>query len=539
MYRTRLLIALAILAAAAVAQGLLAIWALSTAERQVQRGRVASDIQLGFAALSMDKQRLRGWATQLQFDAGADPRERDRILAAIRTDLERLRQLSRRAVELDDSDGTRMEHVQRQDSLEVLDRSLNDLGRALSTVTPLDPGVDLRAAWKSVGELFDLSHGRDLRSLIAGSMAREASAVLRERAAADAALSWMRNLWLGTAAALALAALLLAAYFVRALRHPLHLLSEGAQALQRGDLRHRIPVAGDNEFSEVARSFNAMAAELSEHRGRDAIARQQLEELVQARTAELQSALETLQEMDRRRRQLYADIGHELRTPTTAIRGEAEVALRGGERGTEEYKAALTRIVETSRQLGHVIDDLLTMTRSDADALPMHWRQIDLSLPLNDALAQARAVAQERQVTVSVSAWQQALPLEADAMRLRQIIMVLLDNAVRYSMPGTTVRVTSLAVVDPSGRPCCELLIEDEGIGIPPDELGKVFDRSFRGERARRHRADGSGLGLSIGQALAKAHGGDIALSIRLEGGTTARLRLPLRKGALVEARSA
>jgi len=148
-------------------------------------------------------------------------------------------------------------------------------------------------------------------------------------------------------------------------------------------------------------------------------------------------------------------------------------------------------------------------------------------------------VAQERQVTVVVSTWQQALPLEADAMRLRQIIMVLLDNAVRYSMPGTTVRVTARAVVDSSGRPCCELLIEDEGIGIPPEELGKVFDRSFRGGRARRHRADGSGLGLSIGQALAQAHGGDIALSVRPEGGTTARLRLPLRKGALVEARSA
>ena len=222
----------------------------------------------------------------------------------------------------------------------------------------------------------------------------------------------MRNLWLGTAATLALTALLLAAYFCASPAPSLDLLTQGAQSLQRGDLSHRIPALGFNEFSAMARSFNVMAGEIAEHRQRDAIARQQLEELVQERTGELQRALEALQEMDRRRRQLYADISHELRTPTTAIRGEAEITLRGVDRGAEEYKAALTRIVETSRQLGLVIEDLLTLTRSDADALSLQRRPLDLSSPLEEALAQARVVAHERQVTIEVQAWSQPLLLE-------------------------------------------------------------------------------------------------------------------------------
>ena len=183
MFRTRLLIALAVLAAAAVTQGLLAVWALNTAERQVQRGRVASDIQLGFASLSEGKKQLRSWVTQLQFDAGADPAQRDQIIEQMRASLERLRQLSGRAVALDNSDGTRMEHVRRQDSLEVLAHSLDHLDLAVGASRPLSGDVDLSAAWQSVDELFEKSQGRDLRRLIAESMAREASAVQRERAA--------------------------------------------------------------------------------------------------------------------------------------------------------------------------------------------------------------------------------------------------------------------------------------------------------------------------------------------------------------------
>jgi two-component system OmpR family sensor kinase len=118
------------------------------------------------------------------------------------------------------------------------------------------------------------------------------------------------------------------------------------------------------------------------------------------------------------------------------------------------------------------------------------------------------------------------LPLLADPQRLRQLITLLLDNAIRYSAPGGEVRVRVLPPDDTTQR--CVVQVRNGGIDIAPDELPHVFERNFRGERARRHRADGSGLGLAIGQALARAHGGEIRLSSDTINGTTATLWLPL-----------
>lgn len=536
MFRKRLTIALAVLAAAAVLEGLAALWAVSVADRHVQRGRVASDIQLGFMELSADKQRLRTWLTQLQLDAGANRADRDHVEASMRVTLERLRGLTQRAVALDDGDQTRAEHAQRQDALDVLGRSFAELQRALDAARPLPPGTETRAAWTAMTKAFEVSEGRDLRSLLADSIARERAAVIRERAAADSALQWMRRMWMGAAATLALAALLLAAWFTRALRRPLDELSEGAQALQRGELAHRIPIGGADEFAAVARSVNAMAAELAVHRDREAQARHRLEELVHARTTELQNALEALQQVDARRRQLFADISHELRTPTTAIRGEAEIALRGREKHAEDYKASLQRIVDISRQLALVIDDLLTMARSDIDALSLNRRPLDLSGPLSEALAQAQALGDERRIQViAEDIPSDGLPVLGDAQRLRQILMLLLDNAVRYSRPGASVRVRVLRTQGEGDGAQCEVRVIDQGIGIAAHELPRVFERNFRGDEARRHRADGSGLGLSIGRALARAHGGEIAIDSAPGRGTTVTLRLPLMQASEVE----
>lgn len=534
MFRKRLTIALAVLAAAAVLEDVVALWAVGAADRHVRRGRVASDIHAAFIELSADKQQLRTWVSQAQLDAGAAPAQREALLAQMRGTLERLERLSQQAIDLDPGMQARPEHLQRHDTLVVLGRSLDHLGRTIAEVRPLPAGTDAQAAWDALTGVFDMAEGRDLRSLIAGSIARESAAMERERRAADSTLLWTRVIWMAAAATLALAALLLAAYFTRALRRPLDRLTDGVHALQRGELGHRIPASGSDEFALVARSVNAMAAELAVHREQEAQVRQRLEELVHARTAELQRALETLQQVDARRRQLFADISHELRTLTTAIRGEAEISLRGRDKPTEDYKAALQRIVDLSRQLTLVIDDLLTMARSDIDALSLHRHPIDLSAPLEQALAQAQALAHERQVEVIAEPAAVELPVLGDATRLRQVLMLLLDNAVRYSRPGGTVRVRSRRARDDAGAAHAEVQVIDQGIGIAPQDLPRVFERNFRGAAARRHRADGTGLGLSIGRALARAHGGEIAIGSEAGCGTTATLHQPTMVGEAV-----
>ena len=530
MFARRLTLALAALAGAAVLEGLAAVWALSVANEHVLRGRVASDIQLAFKDLTVTKLRLRGWFTQAQLDPDAARHPWLRYQADLQLALDQLRSLSARAVVLDQSEATRAEHLQRQDALAVLAESIAGLEAAAAQVQALPPGTQARQAWLAAGQLFDISRGRDLQRLLADSIERESVAVARERAAADKALRWMRGLWLGAAAAIALAALLLAAGFARALRRPLDALNQGARALQRGNLAHRIPLKGTDEFAAVARSMNAMAVALTDHQAREIQARQLLEAQVTARTAELQSALEALQQVDARRRRLFADISHELRTPTTAILGEAGITLRGGDRPAADYQSALQRIAATCRQLGAVIDDLLTMARSDIDALALNRHAMDMTEPLRQAVEQARALAHERGVTVRAAELAPGtLRVLADPQRLCQILLLLLDNAVRYSRSGGAVEVAvqrRVGAADGAGH--CEVCIVDQGIGITEEDLPHVFERNFRGIAARQHRADGSGLGLAIGRALAKAHGGDIVLDSRQGQGTTVRLWLPL-----------
>lgn len=531
MFLKRLTIALAALATASVLQGAAALWALSVANHHAEHGRVTGDIHLGFVELSATKQRLRTWVSQALLGAGAAPDERDRLEQELSAKVEQLRGLAQQAILLGNNLGVedRQGQFERQEALDVLARGFARLGQAIDAVQPLPPGANAREAWDALTTVFEESEGRNLRTLIAKSIARAASSVARERAAADRTLRLMRTMWVGSSVTLALAALVMAAHFARALRRPITELTTGAEALQRGELDHRVPTQSHDEFATVVRSLNAMAAELKQHRQREDMARLKLQELVDERTSELRTALDSLQQADARRRQLFADISHELRSPTTAIRGEAEVALRGRQRAPEDYREALRRIVEVSRQLGLVIDDLLTMARGDIDALALHRLPLDPALPVQEAVVQSMPLARERGVQLlAPGVPAEALSVLADAQRLRQLVLLLIDNAVRYSHPQGEVRVSLQAVRDEHGRGQCEVCVVDQGIGISPEDLPHIFERNYRGALARLHRADGTGLGLAIGAVLARAHGGTVVVDSQPGHGTTARLRLPL-----------
>ncbi|NDY93770.1 sensor histidine kinase [Ideonella livida] len=549
MFRRRLTLVLVLIATVVVATALLAAASLAVTERQVVRGRVASDIAAAFIQLSAQKQRLRTWVAQRQQGASANEAARAELQAAMQGTLLRLQALAQQAVELDGGAEAREEHLRRRETLDLLQDSVAALVRAVNDAGPLPAGADPLQAWEAQSRLFDMAGGRDVRLLIAENIARETAAVQRERAAADAVMAWVRWLWLGAAMVLAATALGAVLYFGRALRHPLQQLSEGAHALQDGRLDHRIPLQGDDEFAEVARSVNALAAELEAHRARESAQRQHLEDQVAARTRELADALASLRQADAQRRRLFADISHELRTPTTVIRGEAEITLRGVDKPAAEYRQALTRIVDTARQLGSVIDDLLAMARSDIDSLSLSREPVDLDELAAEALAQAAPLASRHGVRLAPAPPRTGSHVvDGDPLRLRQLLGVLLDNATRYSRPGgeVTLRLATKASHEPAptvSPPApgaapptwLEVRVQDQGIGIAPHELAQVFDRHFRGAQARRHCPDGSGLGLSIARTLAQAHGGQLHLESN-DLGTCAVLRLPL---AIAPARTA
>lgn len=529
MFRRRLTLAMGLLATASVLQGAAALWALNVADEHALHGRVTSDIHLDFVELSATKQRLRTWVSQALLGAGADPDERLRLQGELMAKIVHLKGLSEQAIALGKglTQEDRQVQLRRLESLSVLERGVQRLAVAIDNTAPLPPGANAQEAWDTLTTVFEESEGQNLRALIAEGIDRAAASVIRERQATDRTLQWMRALWIGTALALALGASMMAWYFTRALRRPLTDLTLGAEALQRGELGHRIPDSRGDEFARVAGSFNAMAGELHQHRQRETMARAHLQGLVDARTAELQQALASLQEVDARRRQLFADISHELRTPTTAIRGEAEVALRGQEKAIDEYRTALQRILEVAKQLGLVIDDLLTMARTDIDALALDKQVLDARAPLEEALQQAAGLAVERGVVLQTQWPEQALSVHGDRQRLRQLMLLLIDNAVRYSRRDGVVDVALNAAVDPSGEASVMMRVSDQGIGIGAEDLPRVFERHYRSASARSHRADGTGLGLAIGAVLAKAHGGRIELSSEPGVGTTATLHLP------------
>lgn len=527
MFRQRLSFALGVLALAFMLQGAVAWWAIDVATGHVQRGRVASDLLKAYLELSATKQRLRSWTSQALLQAGADGQLRDRYLLDMVVTIQRLERYAHRAAELEDDPARAVQELaQRQETLGILRRAVEDLRSALASARPLPSGADPAVAWAELTRVFDASQGKDLRSLLAETIAREQQAEERERDAANRSLARVAAGALTATLVIAAAAALLALYFARALRQPLNELAAGAQALQRGDLAHRIPDQRDDEFAGLGRTVNAMAQELQQHRAREAEVRQNLEEQVQSRTAELQQALQALQTVDASRRRLFADISHELRTPTTAIRGEAEIALRGRDKPSAEYQDALRRIVDTSGQLARIIDDLLTMARSDAEALSIHREAVPLHGPLQEAMQQAQPLAASSQVTLELhNSLPAGLCTLGDAARLRQLFMVLLDNAIRYSHHGGLVHISTLQ--QPS-EARWQLEVRDHGIGLQAEDVPRLFERHFRGERARLHRADGAGLGLPLAQSLAKAHGGQLQLEPHPEGGTVARLWLPL-----------
>lgn len=545
MFRRQLQLAWAAMAALALIQGSVSWWAIQSAARQVEHGRMASDLLSGFQRLSLTKQELREWLADALLTRSYEADARERLLARMYTTLERLNALAVQARELDRrGNSTEVLHEERARALQALELSLKELDAAtLRIVAGVGPGqaeLSPGEAWDQTQMLLALSEGERLPFLLSESALREQQAVTQKRADADQSLHLLLLLALGATVLLTLVCAWLAIHFGRALRAPLERLARGVDALQQGHLDHRIEEVGHDEFTRFAQRVNLMAQELERHRAGETLNRQQLEALVAARTHELQQALATLQDMDVRRRQLFADIGHELRTPTTAIRGEAEIALRGKDKSADDYQDSLRRIADAARHLGGVIDDLLTLARADVDHLTLERQPVLGSTSLEQALDQIEALAQERRVTLvrplaaplPQQPPEQERPLLADPQRLRQLLVVLLDNAVRYSRPGGVVRVElnpeTRAQTDPQAPPGWTVRISDQGIGIAPADVAQVFDRHFRSAAARRHRADGSGLGLAIGRLLAQAHGGHIALQSEENVGTTATLWLPL-----------
>jgi two-component system OmpR family sensor kinase/two-component system sensor histidine kinase BaeS len=280
--------------------------------------------------------------------------------------------------------------------------------------------------------------------------------------------------------------LITAMFFVgRSLRRtamPIADLMEAAAQIADGDYATRVPERGPLEVRQLASAFNSMAARL--------------------------------QATDQQRRGLLADVTHELRTPLTVIQGNLEGILDGIYPADEAHVAP---ILDETRVLSRLIDDLRTLSLAESGALQLQKEPTDLAALASETVSSFRAEADAAGITLDIESQPGLPPVLVDPARVRQVLDNLLSNALRHTPSGGTVQVHCSA-----GQDSVEIVVADTGAGIAPEDLPRIFDRFYRSGESK-----GMGLGLAIAKSLVEAHGGQIRAESETGRGTTVTVRLP------------
>jgi heavy metal sensor kinase len=220
-------------------------------------------------------------------------------------------------------------------------------------------------------------------------------------------------------------------------------------------------------------------------------------------------------------RQFSADASHELRTPLTIMRGEIELALRNP-KAPEVYRAVLESALEEIMRMTAIIDNLLVLAKADQGTYHADFSEVDLTALVRELFEDSEVLAERKEIRVALRGMDH-ITIVGDRLRLRQLILNLIDNAIKYTPRGGSV---TLALGRDNGSARIDVI--DTGIGIPPDEQAKIFDRFYRVDKARSREQGGSGLGLSIAKWIAELHRGTITVSSAPNSGSTFTVLLPL-----------
>jgi signal transduction histidine kinase len=281
-----------------------------------------------------------------------------------------------------------------------------------------------------------------------------------------------------------------------AITRPLRRLTRAAGAVAQGQFDVAVPARSRDELGRLSRAFNDMTARLQ-------AARQMQVDFV-------------------------ANVSHELRTPLTSIKGMVETLRAGALDDLAVRDRFLGTVEEETDRLIRLVQDLLTLSRADSEALNLRREAVNLADVARAAVRRLAPQAEAREVALDVAV-DPAAPLAwADADRVAQVLLNLLDNAIKYSRPGG--RVTLAVTPDvPAGVPGDVLVrVRDRGIGIPAEALPRIGERFYRADKARARAHGGSGLGLAIARALVVAHGGELWLESEEGAGTVACFTLPV-----------
>jgi heavy metal sensor kinase len=270
-----------------------------------------------------------------------------------------------------------------------------------------------------------------------------------------------------------------------------------------------------NRIIETAGLIGAqnLSSRLEVPRARDELRR--LTETLNAMLARIEASFKRIT-------QFTADASHDLRTPVAVIRATAEITLRKP-RTQEEYRRALSTILETAVDTSELLENLLTLARADAGAAGMEMRPLDLSAHVQKARERAALLGLEKALDVTATTPPGPVWVKADAIAVDRLLLILLDNAVKYSPSGGRCEIALS-----QSENLAQITVRDSGAGIPEIELNNIFDRFYRVDRARSKNTGGAGLGLAIARWIAEMHGGTIAAESTVGAGSAFHVQIPV-----------
>jgi two-component system phosphate regulon sensor histidine kinase PhoR len=307
-----------------------------------------------------------------------------------------------------------------------------------------------------------------------------------------------------------LPAIFIAALLARMISRRFAAVMSHAQELARGNFRARLPGIDDSEFGQLASTLNDTASNL------------------QNTVEQLQRDHAELEKVERIRKDFVINVSHELRTPLASIQGYTETLMDGALNDAEHNMRFLGIIRHNAERLARLTEDLLTLSRVEQKRQKFEFDPHPVTELLEEAIAQVRPMAEKNGQTLELQAPSEAIESWCDREAVSQILSNLLENALKYTPSGGRVTVGAR----PAGR-FAEVYVRDTGIGIPAEELPRLFERFYRVDKARSRELGGTGLGLAIVKHLVAAHNGSIRVESAVDRGSTFFFTLPLEESVL------
>jgi signal transduction histidine kinase len=301
---------------------------------------------------------------------------------------------------------------------------------------------------------------------------------------------WWQFLLAGALAAAA--ALALARWLARGMTQPLRDMALAARKMERGDYGQRVHTASRDEVGQLAAAFNRMSDEL--------------------------------ESLERLRRDLVANVSHELKTPISALRAHLENLLDGVERPAPE---TLQVMLSQSERLGRLVDRLLDLSRLESGEMPLQREAVPLRPLVSQVLSEIEVARSGRGVAIEDLVPDDLPPIFVDRERVHQVLFNLVDNAVRFTPSGGRVVVSARRA-----NGSCEVSVTDTGPGIAPEHLPRLFERFYRVDPSRSQKDGGTGIGLAIARSVVEAHGGRIRADSEVGKGSTFAFELPVAPAA-------